>query len=713
MSDNGSAGDHDVSDGHTGSLLIPDVGILNPAEEEALHHAGRLWSAAVAPANLEEQERANPFVREVVTGALPGNQYARMNRSMDFQPVEPGVIRATLHATVPQTGIGRILNRTKNVVFGDPLSVAAFAHERLTKIKALAVLSSDAISSVAYATEQILLVLLVAGSASFALVLPIGGAIVALMVIVGLSYRQTIRAYPRGGGSYIVARDNLGDLAGLSAAAALMIGYTLTVAVSIAAGVAALISAYPALDQHRIAIGIICTLVITLGNLRGIREAGAIFALPTYAFIVGMYALIGYGFWKLATGQAHTSALPPIPATQSLGLLLILKAFSNGCSAMTGTEAISDGVPAFERPEWKNARTTLTVMVAILATMFTSITILTHYYQVQPDPSQVETVLSRLERLIIGDGPVYYYLQYTTFFILVLAANTAFSDFPRLLYFLSRDSFAPRMYRRVGGRLAFSNGIITLALLAIILYVAFGGLTEALIPLYSIGVFGAFTLSQFGMFTRWRRRKEPGWKVGIVMNGLGATATFLVLIVSVVSKFTQGAWFALILIPFLVGIFLAIRRHYSRAETELAPGVPVTPADFRHTIVCPISDLNTPAMRSLAYARSISSHVVAVHISPDGEDAHRMQKKWEAWGKFVPLEIIESPYRGVVLPLLTYIDALREKRKGDTLTVILPEYIAAHWWERLLHNQTALRLKASLLFRPDVIVTNVPYHLHT
>ncbi|MGI8550885.1 MAG: APC family permease, partial [Dehalococcoidia bacterium] len=690
---------------------IPDVGLLGVSEEDALRKAGKRWGESIPLPSNDDLKRADPFMREVIAGSFPGSKYARVRQSVDFRPVDKGVIRATLNATEPRTGLGRVLTNVKNFAFGDPLAVSAFAHERLTKVKALAVLSSDAISSVAYATEQILLVLLVAGSVSFGLSLPIGGAIVALMLIVGLSYRQTIRAYPRGGGSYIVARDNLGDLPGLGAASALMIGYTLTVAVSIAAGVAALISAYPALSPFRIGLGIACILLVTLGNLRGIREAGTIFAVPTYAFIVGMYALIGIGFWKLATGTAVPSTLPAVPAVQSLGILLVLRAFSNGASAMTGTEAISDGVPAFQRPEWRNARTTLTIMVGILASMFASITVLAHFYQVQPDPTQVETLLSRLERLVVGGGPMYYYLQYTTFFILVLAANTAFSDFPRLLYFLSRDSFAPRLFRRVGGRLAFSNGIITLAILAAVLYVAFGGQTDKLIPLYSIGVFGAFTLSQFGMFTRWRRLKETGWQRGLVMNGLGATATCLVTVVSVISKFTEGAWFALILIPVLVSLFLAIHRHYQRAERELSPGEPITPDDFRHIIVCPIVDLNTPAMRSLAYARSLTPHVIAVHISPDEEDARRLQQKWEMWGNYVPLEIIESPYRGVVLPLLAYIDALRSKRKGDTVTIVLPEYIAAHWWERLLHNQTALRLKASLLFRPNVVVTNIPYHL--
>jgi len=698
---------------HSGNPLLPEIAVLSSTETEALRQSGQRWAATVPPADPRELGRANPLAPDVVHGSLPGNIYTRIHRhTRDFEAVEPGMVRATLHANQSQSGLGRALDMATRVLFGNRLSVAAFAHERLTKVKALAVLSSDAISSVAYATEQILLVLLAVGSASFWISLPVGCAIVALMVIVGISYRQTIRAYPRGGGSYIVAKDNLGDLPGLIAAAALMTDYTLTVAVSVASGIAAMVSAYPSLAHARVALGVACIVLIGLGNLRGIREAGTLFAVPTYAFVLGMYLLIGKGLWDLATGHAQLSTALPVPATQGVALFLILRAFSNGCSAMTGVEAISDGVPAFQPPEWKNARTTLSWMVGILATIFLGVTFLAHQYGVQPDPTGAETLLSRLARLIVGDGTlIYYYLQYTTFLILVLAANTAFSDFPRLLYFLSRDSFAPRLFRKVGGRLAFSNGIVTLAGLAILLYVAFGGLTDALIPLYTIGVFTSFTLSQFGMVLRWRRLREAGWRTAMFFNGLGAIVTLLVLAIATVSKFLEGAWFVIVLIPILVSLFLAIRRHYFSADRELAPSEPVAPSDFVHTMLCPLADLNYPALRSLAYARSITPHVIAVHISVEEQDAYRLRQKWDEWGNYVPLEIIESPYRGVIVPLLTYIDAIRDKRRGETMTVVLPEYIARHWWESLLHNQTAFRIKAALLFRPDVIVTNVPYHL--
>ncbi len=518
---------------HNGSLLIPDIKPLSEEDKAALHRLSTKWAQSVPPIDPDEQGRANPFSTETVRGAAPGTMHVRVRPSPNFVPLAPGKIQATDRASLPQTGVAAILSTLKRAVVGDPLAVSAFSHERLTKLKALAVLSSDAISSVAYATEQILVVLLAAGTASFGASLPIAAAIVSLMVIVGLSYRQTIRAYPKGGGSYIVAKDNLGALPGLTAGAALMTDYTLTVAVSVAGGIAAIISAYPSLEPYRVTMGVACIILIALGNLRGIREAGTLFAVPTYLFIFGMYVMIGKGFWDLFTGNAHMSTLPPVVATESVGIFLILRAFSNGCSAMTGVEAISDGVPAFEAPQWKNARTTLTWMIAVLGSIFAGITILTHAYQVQPDPSGAETVISRLARLIVGnDSLLYFYLQFTTFLILVLAANTAFSDFPRLLYFMARDSYAPRLFRRFGGRLALSNGIITLTALAAVLYIAFGGLTDRLIPLYTIGVFTSFTLSQFGMVVRWRKFKESGWRTAMILNGVGAVTTLLVLMIA-------------------------------------------------------------------------------------------------------------------------------------------------------------------------------------
>ncbi len=704
----------------TRSPILPDVARLDPAERSQLEESGRRWASTLPPPAPEEALRADPSQREVV--ASRRGAYVRVRPSAQFAEVRPGVLRATRLASEPSSPTGRALSGIKHVLVGDPLSLQHYIHERLSKLKALAVLSSDAISSVAYATEAILLILLAAGTASFRLSLPIAGAIVLLMLVVGASYRQTIMAYPKGGGSYIVARDNLGDVAGLTAAAALMTDYTLTVAVSVASGVAAVIAAYPSLAPYRIPVGVGCILLIFLGNLRGIREAGTIFAIPTYAFIIGMYALIAGGFWLLLTGRAPIVQYPAVQLSEGVSVFLILRAFANGCSAMTGVEAISDGVPAFRPPEWRNARTTLTWMVVILATIFSGVTLLAHLYQIMPDPTGNSPLLARLNAAVFGASPIFYAIQFATFLILVLAANTAFSDFPRLLFFLARDGFAPRIFRRVGDRLAFSNGIIALAILASVLYALLNGQVDALLPLYTIGVFSSFTLSQAGMVRRWYGRRqagrrngvpweaEPHWRRRAAMNGLGAVTTLLVLLIAAATKFTSGAWFVLVLIPCLIVVFLLIHRHYGRMEADLRVEAPLAPDDIRHTVLCPLADLNRPALRALAYARSLSPHVIAVHVSQDEEDVARIQAKWGIWGRFVPLEIIESPYRGVVLPTVAYIDALRAKRPSDTITVVLPEFVPAHWWERALHNQTALRLKRHLLYRPGVVVTNVPYH---
>ncbi|MGI8914512.1 MAG: APC family permease [Chloroflexota bacterium] len=704
----------------TRSPILPDVAKLDQAERRQLEESGRRWAATLQPLGPEEAMRADPSLREVVPGSR--GHYVRVRRSAQFDGVGPGIRRATRLASEPTGATGRTLTVFKHALVGDPLSLQNYVHERLSKLKALAVLSSDAISSVAYATEAILLILLAAGTASFRLSLPIAAAIILLMLVVGASYRQTIMAYPKGGGSYIVARDNLGDVAGLTAAAALMTDYTLTVAVSVASGVSAVIAAYPALAAYRVPVGVLCILLIFLGNLRGIREAGTIFAIPTYAFILGMYALIIAGFWLIFTGRAPIATYQAVQVSEGVSVFLILRAFSNGCSAMTGVEAISDGVPAFRPTEWRNARTTLTWMIAILASIYAGVTLLAHLYQIMPDPTGNNPLLSRLNAAVFGANPIFYAIQYATFLILVLAANTAFSDFPRLLFFLARDDFAPRIFRRVGDRLAFSNGIITLAVLASVLYALLNGQPDALLPLYTIGVFSSFTLSQAGMVRRWYRRRqtgerdgvrweaEPRWRRRAAMNGLGAVTTLLVLVIAAATKFTAGAWFVLVLIPCLIVVFLMVHHHYGRMEGDLRVEAPLAPDDIQHTVLCPISDLNRPALRALAYARSLSPHVIAVHISQDPEDVVRIQTKWKVWGQFVPLEIIESPYRGVVLPTIAYIDALRTKRPTDTITVILPEFVPAHWWEGVLHNQTALRLKRHLLYRPGVVVTNVPYH---
>ncbi|HVA24469.1 MAG TPA: APC family permease [Chloroflexota bacterium] len=655
--------------------------------------------------------------REYRPGSRPGAGYVRRVRDpkAEFRFLEEGLLEATPEANAARGGVGKIAGSVKRVLIGPPLASSQAIHERLTKIKALAVLSSDALSSVAYGTEAILAVLVLAGASALSTSLPIGAAIVALMIIVGVSYRQTIKAYPKGGGSYIVTKDNLGTLPGLLAGASLLVDYVLTVAVSVSAGVAAIISARQDLQPYIVPMGLAFIAFITIANLRGIRESGNIFAVPTYVFIVSMFVLIVAGFIRLGTTgiQPVAEAQAP-PAIEGLTIFLILRAFASGCSAMTGVEAISDGVPAFKEPQASNARTTLLWMVIILATMFAGVTALSHILAIVPENPNVagyETVLSLIAKSIFGVGPMYYVIQAATALILVLAANTSFSDFPRLSYFLARDGFMPHQYGQRGGRLAYSTGIITLGLLSGILLWAFNAQTDALIPLYAVGVFSAFTLSQSSMVRRWLTRKEPGWRTSWLINAVGACATGLVLVVIVATKFLYGAWIVCLLIPIIIGLFLTIHRHYNKVHGELDGDVPLTPAAIRHTIIVPVADLNRPAISTLAYARSISPNVTAVHIAEDEDSARAFRERWQAWGDKVPLVTIESPYRSIIGPLLRYIDNIdRQEDKTDTITVILPEYVTAHWWEQLLHNQTALRVKAALLFRPGTVVTSVPYH---
>ena len=635
----------------------------------------------------------------------------------------------------------------RSVLLGAPLASSRAAHERLTKIKALAVLSSDALSSVAYATEQTLAVLLPAGVAALALGPPVGIGIVLLLLAVGFSYRQTIKAYPKGGGSYIVASDNLGPIAGLTAGAALMTDYILTVAVSVSAGIGAVTSAFPELAGFTVPLGLAVILLIVVGNLRGIREAGSIFAAPTYLFIAAMALLIAGGIYHLVTQgsavpagiqQSNYTGPLPVPGFGLVGIagaLLIARAFAQGCTALTGVEAISDGVPAFKPPEWRNARTTLMFMIGILAVTFAGITFLAHQFQLQPDyqfgagglPGPLEdagnyhgayqTLLSKLAHVVFGTGPAYYFIQATTALILVLAANTSFSDFPRLLYFMARDKYAPSQFGNLGDRLAFSNGIITLGILAAILYTVFKGSTDALIPLYTIGVFLSFTLSQLGMVVRWWRHRNLGteetrhWRQSLAVNLVGAILTALVLVVSASTKFLNGAWVVVVLIPMIVLLSLAIHRHYENARTRVQAETPITPGDVHPVAVVPIADLTDVQLQTLALARRLADRVVAVFISDDPERIDDIKRKWEMWGDHVPLEVIESPYRSVIRPLLNYLDAIEAQNKGGTLMVILPEMVYGRWWHQFLHNQTALRLKAALLFRPGTVVVNVPYHL--
>jgi len=614
----------------------------------------------------------------------------------------------------PTTRFGRALQGVSRFLVGAPIPTAREAYERLTKVKALAAFSNDALSSVAYGTEEVLKVLVLAGAGALMLNLPLSLAIVTLLAIVVVSYRQTIRAYPSGGGSYIVASDNLGTLPGLAAAASLLTDYVLTVCVSVAAGVAAITSLLPELLPYTVPISVGAVLVVTLVHLRGIRDSGTIFATPTYLFVGMMFLLIGVGLVRLVTGGM--AYVPPesvkVPGTEALGLFLILSAFSQGCTAMTGVEAISNGVPAFKAPEAPNARKTTVWMGVLLGGMFLGMAYLVS--QVGVMPAEDETVLSQLGRTVFGVGPLWWLLQISTALILILAANTSFADLPRLASILARDRFLPRLFEFRGGRLAFTAGIIALAVLSILLLVIFQSSVDLLIPLFAIGVFASFTLSQAGMVVHWRKERGPNWQRSAMINGLGAVATGIVTLVIAVTKFAHGAWLVVVLIPLLAGAFWAIRRHYARQAAARQPELPLDPTEVHARVVVPLADLGLPACQALAFSRALAGgrNVTAVHVTDSPERAERFRTEWEACPRGnAELEVIESPFRELKAPLLAYIDAVQAANPDDTLVVLLPEYVPGHWWEHLLHGQTALRLKASLLSHPRVVVANVPYHL--
>ncbi len=707
-----------------------DAPLLTPDEVSLLRDAGAAWSNGL-PRPSRDGGGFSPDLDRLEERGGKERRYLRVRRSTQegFEYIAPGWLQATARTTAPTTRLAQFRSSLREHLVGPPLATRELVHERLTKVKALAVLSSDALSSVAYATEQILFVFAVAGVSAIALAqradLWIMGAIGFLLFAVVLSYRQTIKAYPKGGGSYIVAKDNLGPLPGLVAASALMTDYVLTVAVSVSSGISYLTSAFPNLVTYTVPMCVGAIALICIGNLRGIRESGSIFAAPTYLFIGAILSMLVLAFVKLATGHCAAGAClhaagpnyPPkvTDLAPALTLVLVLRAFASGCSALTGVEAISDGVPAFKPPEWKNARRTLTIMGTLLGTMFIGTTLVTHFVGItvdDPSSPHYQVLLGKIAKMAFGAGSVgYYAVSFTTLLILILAANTAFSDFPRLFFFLSRDDYAPHQFKRLGERLAFSNGIVVLAALAITLVVVFGGDVSRLIPLYAIGVFLAFTMSQAGMVVRWLRRREPGWRFGLPFNALGMCLTAIVFVVFAASKFFEGAFVVLIIIPSFVTLFLAIHRHYREVATQIATEIPLAPAKVHPICIVPIADLNNVALQSLAFARTVSEKVVAVHVCDDEHHIARLRAMWDAWGNHVALEIIESPYRNYVRPLLKYIDAIDEQRDDDTLVVVLPELVATRWWHQLLHNQSALRLKALLLFRPGTVVIDVPYHL--
>ena len=598
----------------------------------------------------------------------------------------------------------------KRWLLGHPLATKQAAHERLSNPIALAVFSSDPLSSVAYATEEILLVLVLAGTAALHYSLGISLVIVGLVAILTVSYRQTIYAYPSGGGAYVVAKCTLGEHPGLVAAAALLIDYVLTVAVSVAAGIAAITSAVPELHEHRVGLGLLAIAVLTWGNLRGVRESGKIFAVPTYLFVgsLGLVIVTGLGRMLFGAGEAHPP--PSIPAVEGLTLFLLLRAFSSGCTALTGIEAISNGVPAFRPPASKNAATTMIWMAAILGSLFLGLTILAYVYGLVP--REEETLISQIARLSLGGGVLYYFMQVATMLILILAANTSYNGFPRLASLLAQDSFLPHQMRSVGDRLAFSNGIFILGLSAALLLILFRGETHALIPLYAIGVFLSFTLSQAGMVRHWQDRKGRGWRKKFAINLTGAVATGVATVVLAITKFTHGAWMVIILIPLLIGMFKKIQWYYKMADWQLSLDMydrPKNPPP--NVVVMPIGSVNRAVVIALDYVRQRAQDIRAVHVDVDPEETAKVKADWEKWGGGIPLVILPSPYRSFIQPLLDYIEKVRQENPGGWVTVVLGEVLPARWWENLLHNQRALLIKAALLFKFRVVVTDVPYHL--
>jgi amino acid transporter len=606
----------------------------------------------------------------------------------------------------------------KRALIGRPIATAQESEERLSKTVALAVFSSDAISSTAYATEEILLALVLAGAAAAVWALPVAAGVSLLLIIVAISYQQTIHAYPSGGGSYIVASENLGLLAGLVAAGSLMVDYVMTVAVSVASGVAAITSAFPSLYSHRVVLAVAVVFVVALANLRGVRESGRLFAVPTYSFILFCGGMVVVGTIRWLTGGLHPIPAEAGSATHALTLFLVLRAFAGGCSAMTGTEAISNGVPAFKKPESRNASITLGIMAAVLAFLFIGVTNLSHVIGVLP--KEGDTVLSQIGRAVYGSsGFLYYGLQIATMAILFLGANTSFAGFPRLASILAQDGFLPRQLANRGDRLVYSNGIVGLALVAAVLLVVFGASTHSMIPLYAVGVFVSFTLSQSGMVRHWWRLRGSGWRRRAAVNGFGAIMTGIVAIVIVSTKFLLGAWIVAIAIPGLVLVFYAIRHHYRRVQNALEPHTAsdidllsfLAQAPARTTVVVLVSQVNQLVARALSYARGMNpSDIKAVNIKGDDRRLERLSEAWARLRSDVPLTVVESPYRELTKPVVAYVRSLNPG-PDHTVTVVIPEFVAEHWWEVLLHNQDALRLKGALLFVPWVAVISIPYRM--
>lgn len=669
----------------------------------------------------QDRDRIAPPIdlelREVRWGEASRGAYLRVVPSRQrFKQVAPGHIEATREASKPVTPMERVVQAFKRITLGSPFASAQITHERLTKLKALAIFSSDALSSSAYATEEILLILVLAGSGSLHDSIPIALIIAALIAVVTISYRQTIRAYPSGGGAYIVAHTNLGRNAGLVAGAALLVDYTLTVSVSTAAGVAAVTSAIPSIHDLRVPIGLAVVAIMTMGNLRGIREAGTIFAIPTYFFIFSMTAVIVVGFVKVIAGETpgsltHEPTITQhIDVKQGLTLFLLMRAFSSGSAALTGIEAISNGVPSFQKPEVHNARVTMAYMAGLLAFFFLGITFLANRFALVPTEAigaKPETIISQLGRGVLGDNVLYYGFQVATATVLFLAANTSFSAFPPLGANLARDRFLPRQFNFRGDRLAYSNGIIILSVAAMALLVAFQADVNKLIPLYALGVFISFTLSQAGMVVHLRRERESGWKLAVVVSTFGALATAVVAVVIGVSKFATGAYISIAMMIAMMVVFSLIRRHYDWYENvihidedEIVNRAPIAssadPAARRIQVAIPVDGIHRMTLGAIELAREVSPAITAIHLTDDAAEAEGFRDRWMRLLPDVPLLVVESPYRAFAAPMLAAIDSLAQSDPDRRVTVILPVFKAHHWYERILHNQAIRRLRPLL-----------------
>jgi amino acid transporter len=686
-------------------------------------------SNSAAPSEKDEKAlRLNPELTrvEIKHGTRLGDVFARVRVPRTFRRVGPGHFVATTAADMPHSKAERSFRVIKRFFIGRPLLTSEESRERLSVLKGLAIFGSDAISSSAYATEAALLILLAAGNAALHFSLDIAVAVAAVFAIVVFSYRQTVYAYPQGGGSYNVSRENLGQIPGLIAASALLIDYMLTVAVSFVAGVQAIISALivtgygtdidaltNALPSYLNPIVILSLFFIgfmVIANLRGVRESGNIFAIPTYAFIFIMLVMLVVGLYKALTGTLEPATLPPIVLpVEPLTLWLVLRAFTAGAVAMTGTEAVSNGVPAFKPPESKNAARTLTLMAILLGSFFLGISYLaTHMHLV---PGQ-ETIISQTGLAVFGKNIFYYILQIATMGILVVAANTAFADFPRLSSVLARDGYMPRQFQYRGDRLAFSTGIMALGIAAALLVVSFKGSVGALINLYSIGVFLAFSMSNSGMVVHWLKTRGAGWRKSALINGIGAMLTAIILVVAMVTKFTAGGWIVIILSPAIVVILLAVHRHYDRVAEQLHIVPEQLPSqEIEQLVLVPIDDVNYASLRAFAFARSVNAEIVAIHVSASEAETQKLRDKMHKYASDLHLVVIDSPTRAFTQPLMAYIDAVHRQQPEAFITIVLPEFITAHIWERLLHNRTAQRLIHTFEKHPNVTVVLVPYLL--